>query len=138
MANRIIVENYFGRLVQLWKVKSCRYRWSEGTYDTVSRLCYALTNRYPLRSVDGKRLEIYRRSLFNNGVARKEKKRKQQIESRLKRTQGINQVYKRCNSAALSAHRLFGDSGLAEHEVDYSIETETDEGESIDDFISKH
>ena len=43
-SDRIIVENYFGRLSSLWTVMSNKYKWNEDTYDLVFRTCVALTN----------------------------------------------------------------------------------------------
>ena len=34
-SDRIIVENYFGRLCDLWNVIGCKWKWSEGNYDPV-------------------------------------------------------------------------------------------------------
>ena len=52
-SDRIIVENFFGRLTKLWGVISSKYRWSEEGYDDIFRLCVALTNYHisfhPLR-----------------------------------------------------------------------------------------
>lgn len=41
---RVIVEMFFGRLTSLWSFFSTRFRWSEEIFDTVTRLCVALTN----------------------------------------------------------------------------------------------
>ena len=43
-SDRILVENYFGRLGQLWTVCSSKYVWSEKLYDTIFGLSIAFTN----------------------------------------------------------------------------------------------
>ncbi len=43
-SDRIIVENFFGRLTKLWGIISTKYRWMEEGYDDIFRLCVALTN----------------------------------------------------------------------------------------------
>ncbi|RHY20158.1 hypothetical protein DYB32_010215 [Aphanomyces invadans] len=43
-SDRIIVENFFGRLCSIWRVCADKYRWSEDLYDTIMRCCVALTN----------------------------------------------------------------------------------------------
>jgi len=56
-SDRIIVENFFGRLSQLWGVCSRKFTLSEVKYDTVLSLCVSLTNfhidLHPLRATDG-------------------------------------------------------------------------------------
>ncbi|KAH9113515.1 hypothetical protein AeMF1_012296 [Aphanomyces euteiches] len=56
-SDRVIVENFFGRLKTLWALCSDSYRWSRKTYDVVFQTCVALTNAHvrfhPLRVDDG-------------------------------------------------------------------------------------
>lgn len=56
-SDRVIVENYFGRMCMLWEIMSKKYVWDEGKFDQLSRLCCALTNfqvsLHPLRAEDG-------------------------------------------------------------------------------------
>jgi hypothetical protein len=56
-SDRVIVENYFGRVNMLWKVMYMKYTWSENRYDGLVQLCFALTNYHitlqPLRQQDG-------------------------------------------------------------------------------------
>ncbi|RHY96587.1 hypothetical protein DYB37_013965 [Aphanomyces astaci] len=56
-SDRVIVENYFGRLKTLWATCSDTYRWSRKSYDIVFQACLALTNvhvrLHPLRAEDG-------------------------------------------------------------------------------------
>lgn len=61
-SDRIIVENYFGRLCSLWGVTSGVYKWAEKHYDSFFMFCIAATNFHiriqGLRDEDG---EFYRR-----------------------------------------------------------------------------
>lgn len=55
-SDRVLVDNYFGRLCTLWKIMVHTYKWDEDKYDLISRVCYALTNfhaaKSPLRAED--------------------------------------------------------------------------------------
>ena len=42
--DQVIVENYFGRKVQLWGIMARKYKWNEGYFDSFSKLATALTN----------------------------------------------------------------------------------------------
>jgi hypothetical protein len=58
-SDRVIVENYFGRVCRLWNAMYLTYHWTETSYDQVSRLCFALTNFHvslmPVRAQDSDR-----------------------------------------------------------------------------------
>ncbi|KAH7474463.1 uncharacterized protein KRP23_8594 [Phytophthora ramorum] len=43
-SDRVIVENFFGRLCTLWRVCADKYRWSEDLYDDIFQICVGLTN----------------------------------------------------------------------------------------------
>lgn len=81
-SDRIIVENYFGRLQSLWGIMSIKYRWNEGFYDTITALCVALTNAHveklPLRTTDGDWHSRYINSLCLIGDERKRKRAESQ------------------------------------------------------------
>lgn len=55
-SDRILVENYFGRLCNLWNILSAKYKWSGQLYDHIFCLCLGLTNSHikihPLRRED--------------------------------------------------------------------------------------
>lgn len=55
--DRIIIENFFGRMKSLYGVMSRKWRWDESSYDIIVRLCVSLTNIHinwhPLRADDG-------------------------------------------------------------------------------------
>ncbi|KAG2814004.1 hypothetical protein PC129_g3495 [Phytophthora cactorum] len=57
-SDRVLVENYFGRVCMLWKVMYTTYKWGEVRYDMIARACFALTNFHvsfmPLRNEDNK------------------------------------------------------------------------------------
>jgi len=78
-SDRIIVENYFGRLCSLWEICSRKYRWSEALYDPIFKLCVALTNyhieKHPLRNED---LEYFTRRKNEMMVLSEERVRKRQ------------------------------------------------------------
>ena len=87
--DRIVVENYFGRLCKLWTIMSAKYRWSEKNYDKFMRICVALTNAHvrlhPLRAGEG---DSYRRYLQRIGSIGREisrKRKRQQSEYRARR-----------------------------------------------------
>ncbi|OWY99315.1 LOW QUALITY PROTEIN: hypothetical protein PHMEG_00029695 [Phytophthora megakarya] len=43
-ADRVLVENFFGRMCLLWKATYATFKWNENRFDSVARLCTALTN----------------------------------------------------------------------------------------------
>jgi hypothetical protein len=55
-SDRVLVENFFGRMCSLWKATYATFKWSESRFDGVARLCAALTNFHvrlmPLRARD--------------------------------------------------------------------------------------
>ena len=55
-SDRITVENFFGRLCQLWGLMSKKYRWNLRSYDQFSRFAVSMTNfhisKHPLRKED--------------------------------------------------------------------------------------
>ena len=67
-ADRIIVENVFGRISTLWKIMSNKWRWDERQYDKIFRLCLSLTDLHvkwhPLRDEDNNHANQYRRRLL--------------------------------------------------------------------------
>jgi hypothetical protein len=71
-SDRIIVENYFGRLCTLWGICSNKFRWSRDLYDMIFKACVALTNvhirRNSLRSNDGDHYNRCRNRLHHIGV----------------------------------------------------------------------
>jgi hypothetical protein len=87
--DRVIVENYFGRLNVLWRITADKYRLARELYDDVFRLCVGLTNVHvahcPLRRENG---DWYRRSqnkLIELGIKIKQKRRLAQEKYRAKK-----------------------------------------------------
>lgn len=93
-SDRIIVENFFGRLMSLWGVLSHKWRWSEEHYDMVLYSCVALTNlhiRYnPLRARDGEFYQKYKNRLLDIGTNTVQKRRMIQKAYRAKRKRDLN------------------------------------------------
>ena len=77
--NRIICENFYGRMKKLFKIMELKYKWDENTYSTAFKVFAALTNyhimKYPLRNEDG---VYYKVVLKNYGDLELDKKRKQE------------------------------------------------------------
>ncbi|OWY99178.1 hypothetical protein PHMEG_00029871 [Phytophthora megakarya] len=92
--DRVIVENYFGRLNILWRITADKYRLARELYDDVFRLCVGLTNahvtRCSLRSDNG---DWYRRSqnkLIELGIKIKQKRRLAQEKYRAKKRRRLS------------------------------------------------
>lgn len=81
-SDRIIVENFFGRMCSLWGLMSHKYRWNEDRYDLFFSACVAFTNvhvRYnPLRSSDSDFYGTVRNRLHAIGVETSRKRKKAQ------------------------------------------------------------
>ena len=77
--NRIICENFYGRMKKLFKIMEGKYKWDEDTCSTVFNVCAALTNyhimKYPLRNEDGIYYKVVLKSYADEQL---DKKRKQQ------------------------------------------------------------
>ena len=88
-SDRVIVENFFGRLNGLWEVTSRKYRWAEEIYDPILHLCVALTNIHifwhPLRDQDGERYQQVRNKWFTLGEGMLKKRKLNQQRYRDKR-----------------------------------------------------
>jgi len=86
---RIIVENFFGRMGQLWHIVSRTYNWDEDLYDSIFCLCVALTNfnisLQPLRAADGNRHTRYINTLIEMAETRKRKRSDSQSNYRVNR-----------------------------------------------------
>ena len=92
-SDRIIVENWFGRLCVLRNICASKWKWSENIYDPFFKLCAAMTNYHvrlhPLRASD---LQLYRRVKQRQYIIGEEilKKRKRTQEKyRKKRKQRL-------------------------------------------------
>ncbi|KAJ8577028.1 hypothetical protein ON010_g2179 [Phytophthora cinnamomi] len=88
-SDRVVVENYFGRLCTLWSLCSDKYRWQEVKYEVFFRACVALTNvhvrDHPLRAEDGEHYRDYLRSLNSIGTERRARRLEANRRSRRRR-----------------------------------------------------
>ena len=85
------MENYFGRLGQLWAVCSAKFVWSERIYDTMFGLTVAFTNfhitLHSLRDEDKNWYCRYRNWLDSKGDDTKRKRA--EIQARYKRKRSL-------------------------------------------------
>jgi hypothetical protein len=108
--DRVIVENFFGRMCTLWSICSDKYRWDERKYDTFFRLCVAMTNYHirimPLRQGDGVNHGNYTKRLRVIGDSRQAKRARTQKKYRAKRRARLRSLL------AVHAERPNSDSPL--------------------------
>ncbi|RHY33102.1 hypothetical protein DYB32_001845, partial [Aphanomyces invadans] len=73
--DRVIVENFFGRMKTFWSIVSETYMWKRESYDLYFQTCVALTNVHikfsPLRVEDG-----HERNRYLNGLVSSSEKKK--------------------------------------------------------------
>lgn len=88
-SDRVIVENFYGRMKKLFKIMYDVFRWDLQLYDSVFTVCAALTNfhilKNPLRKEDGDVYNSYIRHWIDKGNVKAEKKRKYNSEYQEKR-----------------------------------------------------
>ncbi|KAG2878496.1 hypothetical protein PC116_g21332 [Phytophthora cactorum] len=88
-SDRIIVENWFGRLCGHWRICADKYRWGEDLYDDIFQTCAALTNYhigyYPLRSTNGDEYRQRQNRLVSIGREMQKKRRRAQDRYRERR-----------------------------------------------------
>ncbi|OWZ05366.1 hypothetical protein PHMEG_00022554, partial [Phytophthora megakarya] len=84
-SDRVIVENYFGRLNACWRITADKFRWSENIYDDVFRLAVSLTNHHvsinPLQEQNGEWYCQAQHKLIELGLVIREKRRLAQEKS---------------------------------------------------------
>lgn len=93
-SDRIIVENFFGRLTKLWGIISSKFRWGEESYDAIFRLCVAFTNyhisQHPLRDdEDAAHYNRYKNRNYEIGARMAAKRKSTQKKYRDKRRKRI-------------------------------------------------
>ena len=97
-SDRILVENFFGRLGKLWAVCSAKYAWSENMYDTFFGLSIAFTNFHitlnNLEDEDRAWYNRYRNKLSNIGEETKRKRAESQAKYQRKRKQRLSIGYR--------------------------------------------
>lgn len=93
-SDRIIVENYFGRMSKLWSIMADTFRWSHDKYDMVSTITCALTNYHtsltPLIAQDGAYYNSTLKEYIRRGLQAKEKRARTQAAYRRNRAVRIN------------------------------------------------
>ncbi|KAE9262562.1 hypothetical protein PR003_g33497, partial [Phytophthora rubi] len=119
--DRVLVENYFGRLTSLWAVASDKYRWSESSYDTLFRTCVALTNfnvhLNPLRSADGDSYSSYLGRLLSIGEDVIAKRKTSQKRYRNRREQRLRSMLRVRNESSETLHRSSNSSAESDETV---------------------
>ena len=96
--DRVIVENYFGRVKTLWGMAERTYRLRDDMYHSYMKLCFAFTNFHisimPLREDDGDvERSYYRRILYHHKkVAQKRKERQEKTRRRKKARRSMTQA----------------------------------------------
>lgn len=75
---RVKVENYFGRLHQLWNINKDCYCWLEVGYDTYMAICVSITNYHVtshlLGNIDADSYRLWFKLFPQESIARREKK----------------------------------------------------------------
>lgn len=93
-SDRIIVENYFGRLCGLWNVISAKWRWDSKHYDMIFMMCVALTNFHignqPLRQSDRELFNKMKNKHYHIGNEAAQKRRSVQASYRERRRRRLN------------------------------------------------
>ena len=96
--DRIIVENFFGRVCTFWNVLASKYRWKESLYDAIFKLSIALTNFHvkfhPLRAEDGEYYRKYKARMSHIGTEKQLKRRRCQKQYREKRRRRLDSGFR--------------------------------------------
>jgi len=108
-SDRIIVDNFFGRLTKLWAVISTKFRWTEEGYDDIFRLCVALTNFHvsfhPLcDDEDAAHYNLYknRNYIIGERIVNKRKATQKNYRERRRIRQEIGQTFNSSDSSLSS------------------------------------
>lgn len=92
-SDRVIVENYFGRLCNLWNLLCAKWRWNESLYDKFFTLGVAFTNIHinmqPLKIDDRHFFNKVKNRLYTIGQSQVEKRQQAQAAYRARRRQRI-------------------------------------------------
>ncbi|ETI35397.1 hypothetical protein F443_18260 [Phytophthora nicotianae P1569] len=118
--DRVIVENFFGRLKTLWGICSDKWRFDEASYDLYFRACVALTNVHvrlrPLRGDDGKDYSKYDARLCEIGTELLEKQKKKRKRYQANRAARLCTAYRRRTS-------YYSSVSVGSEDVDSDAET---------------
>ena len=121
--DRVIVENFFGRVNMLWRVMYKTYTWKEERYDQLVRVCFALTNFHiglnPLRAQDRENYRATLAKYASQAHHRAERRRRQHADSLARRRErmeeGVSVSARRAGSqnSPYAARGSFRDSPYA-------------------------
>ena len=100
-SQRILVENFFGRMLSIWNIMAAKYRWVEKLYDKIAVVCVGLTNfiveKRPLRADDGRWYRRYSNRLLHIGEEKKRKRAESQALYIARRRQRLRETYRSAN-----------------------------------------
>lgn len=92
--NRIICENFYGRMKKLFKIMEEKFRWDEEMYPIVFKVCVALTNyhisKYPLRAEDGVYYNAILKKYAEESLEKKRKQKENYLKSKRARLSDLN------------------------------------------------
>ncbi|RHY12742.1 hypothetical protein DYB25_003297 [Aphanomyces astaci] len=105
-SDRVIVENFFGRLKTLWGLVSDKYTWKRDEYNMYFQTCVAFTNIHvrfnPLRNVDGEGYNQYKNRLLSIESKIKSKNASSKAKYRENRRAQIQAVLRRASTGYTS------------------------------------
>ncbi|ETV82686.1 hypothetical protein H257_05252 [Aphanomyces astaci] len=114
-SDRVIVENFFGRLKTLWGLASDKYTWKKDEYNMYFQTCVALTNVHirfnPLRNMDGEGYNQYKNRLLSIGSKIKTKNSSSKAKYRENRKARIQAVLGRAKTGYTSEDYNIGYEG---------------------------
>ncbi|KAF0710588.1 hypothetical protein AaE_012461 [Aphanomyces astaci] len=113
-SDRVIIENFFGRLKTLWSVVGDTFKWKRDNYDIYVQSCVAFTNVHirfmPLRAEDGHDLHRLVNGLISTGQKKKAKRAGSVAMSRDKRKRRLSAMYANGETFQLSAEMEYDES----------------------------
>lgn len=134
-SDRILVENYFGRMVCLWNILSTKWKWNESNYDKFFKICLALTNyhirMYKLHVRDSKHYCRVKNRLYSIGEDIVAKRRRTQAKYRAKRARrmeahfegsGGSSIGRRVTPPTALRSRFHADTPYPESQPDFEFE----------------
>ncbi|ETV63501.1 hypothetical protein H257_19579 [Aphanomyces astaci] len=88
-SDRVLVENFFGRVCLLWKIAYSTFCWGHEMFSDIQRITFALTNFHvsmmPLRAADGTHYRSVLARYERMSYEMTERKRQQQLRARRRR-----------------------------------------------------
>lgn len=94
----MIVEIFFGHVCETWAFLSSKWRWNEDFYDTLFRLCKALTNvhilHHPFRAEDRNQYVRFNNRLCSVGDETRKRRQRVQLLYRQKRGRRVNMQFR--------------------------------------------